>query len=161
MSAAAIHLLDHLRENGVEDDRAVKIAEAFDRRVDEVLAESKAHSDRNRAESEEKAKVQFVPAADYHARDKTLATREDVGEVRKEIAAQPRVDNLRDTLLAEIGAYRPKPGNRRSARRSARDSPPALRRVSHPCRRSRHRYRQTLFWGLMFGAGGRDRLLGG
>ena len=87
MSAAAIHLLDHLRENGVEDDRAVKIAEAFDRRVDEVLAESKAHSDRNRAESEEKAKTQFVPAADYHARDKTLATREDVGEVRKEIAA--------------------------------------------------------------------------
>ena len=107
MSAAAIHLLDHLRENGVEDDRAVKIAEAFDRRVDEVLAESKAHSDRNRAESEEKAKVQFVPAADYHARDKTLATREDVGEVRKEIAeTNRRVDNLRDTLLAEISAYR-------------------------------------------------------
>ena len=87
MSAAAIHLLDHLRENGVDDDRAVKIAEAFDQRVDEAMREAKAHSDRNRVETEEKAKALFVPVADYHARDKTLATREDVSALRAEIAA--------------------------------------------------------------------------
>ena len=107
MSAAAIHLLDHLRENGVDDDRAVKIAEAFDQRVDEAMREAKAHSDRNRVETEEKAKALFVPVADYHARDKTLATREDVGDVRKEIAeTNRRIDHVRDTLLAAIAENR-------------------------------------------------------
>ena len=107
MSAIAIQLLDRLRESGVEDDRAVKIAEAFDRRVEEALREAKAHSDRNRAESEEKAKVQFVSAADYHARDKTLATREDlhteIAAVRADNAeTNRRLDNIHDSLRAEI-----------------------------------------------------------
>ena len=107
MSAIAIQLLDHLRESGVEDDRAVKIAEAFDRQVAEALAEAKAHSDRNRAESEEKAKVQFVSAADYHARDKTLATREDMAALRAEMSAhrvETRADNA--ALRAEISEVR-------------------------------------------------------
>ena len=116
MSATAIQLLDHLRESGMEDDRAIKIAEAFDRRVEEAMCEAKVHADRGRAESEEKAKVQFVSAADCHARDKTLATREDLADVRKEIAAHRvetrednaetnrRLDNVRDSLRADIRA---------------------------------------------------------
>ena len=90
MSATAIQLLNHLRESGVEDDRAVQIAEAFDLRVKEALEEAKAHADRNRAESEEKAKAQFVTADEYHKRDRTLATRDDlnteISGVRAEIA---------------------------------------------------------------------------
>ena len=89
MSAAAIQLLDQLRESGVENDRAVKIAEAFDLRVKEALEEAKTHSDRNRAEAEARAKAQFVSADEYHKRDRTLATRDDlnaaISEVRKEI----------------------------------------------------------------------------
>ena len=45
-----------------------------------------------------KAKVQFVSAADYHARDKTLATREDIAETNR------RIDNVRDSLRADIRA---------------------------------------------------------
>ena len=104
MSVAAIQLLDHLRENGVEDQRAIKIAEAFDKRIDDAMREAKAHADKGRAESEaraeEKAKAQFVTADEYHKRDKTLATREDLNAataaVRAEIAAvraENRADN--------------------------------------------------------------------
>ena len=79
MSAAAIQLLDHLRENGVEDGRAVKMTE-----------------------SEEKAKVQFVTVDEYHKRDRTLATREDI---HTEIAAL-RADHRADMaeLRAEVRA---------------------------------------------------------
>ena len=103
MSAAAIQLLDHLRENGVEDGRAVKIAEAFDKRVDEAMREAKAHADRNRAESEEKAKVQFVTVDEYHKRDRTLATREDLHTEITALRADNRADNaaLRTELRAD------------------------------------------------------------
>ena len=90
MSATAIQLLDHLRESGVEDDRAIKIAEAFDRRVEESMRESKAHADRNRAESEARAKAQFVSVDEYHKRDRTLATREDLNAAVSELRAEIR-----------------------------------------------------------------------
>ena len=51
MGAAAIQPPDQLRESGVENDRA---------------------------ESEAQAKTQFVTADEYHKRDKTLATRDDL-----------------------------------------------------------------------------------
>ena len=113
MSAAAIQLLDHLRESGVENEQAVKIAEAFDKRVEEAMrdakshsdrnrSEAEAHSDRNRAESEEKAKSQFVSVEEYHKRDRTLATRDDLNtaiaalraemsEIRTEVRATNRL----------------------------------------------------------------------
>ena len=113
MSAAAIQLLDHLRESGVEDEQAVKIAEAFDKRVEEAMREAKSHSDRNRAESEaqaeriraeaeERAKSQFVTVDEYHKRDRTLATRDDLNtaiaalraemsEIRTEVRATNRL----------------------------------------------------------------------
>ena len=124
MSAAAIQLLDHLRESGVENEQAVKIAEAFDKRVEEAMREAKSHSDRNRseaeahsdrnraeseaqaerirAEAEEKAKSQFVTADEYHKRDRTLATRDDLNtaiaalraemsEIRTEVRATNRL----------------------------------------------------------------------
>ena len=113
MSAAAIQLLDHLRESGVENEQAVKIAEAFDKRVEEAMRDAKSHSDRNRAESEaqaeriraeaeERAKSQFVTADEYHKRDRTLATRDDLNaaiaalraemsEIRTEVRATNRL----------------------------------------------------------------------
>ena len=113
MSAAAIQLLDHLRESGMEDEQAVKIAEAFDKRVEEATRDAKSHSDRNRAESEaqaeriraeaeEKAKSQFVSVEEYHKRDRTLATRDDLNaaiaalraemsEIRTEVRATNRL----------------------------------------------------------------------
>ena len=113
MSAAAIQLLDHLRESGVENEQAVKIAEAFDRRIEEATRDAKSHSDRNRAESEaqaeriraeaeERAKSQFVTADEYHKRDRTLATRDDLNaaiaalraemsEIRTEVRATNRL----------------------------------------------------------------------
>ena len=113
MSAAAIQLLDHLRESGVENEQAVKIAEAFDKRVEEATRDAKSHSDRNRAESEaqaeriraeaeERAKSQFVTADEYHKRDRTLATRDDLNaaiaalraemsEIRTEVRATNRL----------------------------------------------------------------------
>ena len=111
MSVAAIQLLDHLRESGVEDEHAVKIAEAFDKRVEEAMREAKSHSDRNRAESEaqaeriraeseEKAKSQFVTVDEYHKRDRTLATRDDLNTA---IAAL-HADNA--ALRAEISEIR-------------------------------------------------------
>ena len=51
MGAAAIQPPDQLRESGVENDRA---------------------------ESEAQAKTQFVTADEYHKRDRTLATRDDL-----------------------------------------------------------------------------------
>ena len=115
MSAAAIQLLDHLRESGMEDEQAVKIAEAFDRRVEEAMreakshsdrnrAESEAHSDRNRAESEEKAKSQFVTAEEYHKRDRTLATRDDLNTAIAVLRADNRADNA--ALRAEMSEIR-------------------------------------------------------
>ena len=113
MSATAIQLLDHLRESGVENEQAVKIAEAFDKRVEEAMRDAKSHSDRNRAESEaqaeriraeaeERAKSQFVTADEYHKRDRTLATRDDLNaaiaalraemsEIRTEVRATNRL----------------------------------------------------------------------
>ena len=113
MSAAAIQLLDHLRESGVENEQAVKIAEAFDKRVEEAMRDAKSHSDRNRAEAEaqaeriraeaeERAKSQFVTADEYHKRDRTLATRDDLNaaiaalraemsEIRTEVRATNRL----------------------------------------------------------------------
>ena len=102
MSAAAIQLLDHLRESGVENEQAVKIAEAFDKRVEEAMRDAKSHSDRNRAESEERAKSQFVSVEEYHKRDRTLATRDDLNaaiaalraemsEIRTEVRATNRL----------------------------------------------------------------------
>ena len=104
MSAAAIQLLDQLRESGVENDRAVKIAEAFDLRVKEAMEEAKAHSDRNRAEaearadrnraeSEAQAKTQFVTADEYHKRDRTLATRDDLNTAIAALRADNRAEN--------------------------------------------------------------------
>ena len=96
MSAITIDLLNHLRESGIGDETARRIARAFDLRVEEALREAKAHSDRNRAESEEKTKAreaQFVSATDYHARDRELATRADIGDVRAEIAELRREMN--------------------------------------------------------------------
>ena len=104
MSVAAIQLLDHLRESGVEDEHAVKIAEAFDRRVEEAMREAKAHSDRNRAESEEKAKSQFVTADEYHKRDRTLATRDDLNTAIAALRADNRADNA--ALRAEMSEIR-------------------------------------------------------
>ena len=94
MSAIALDLLQHLRESGVADDRARSIAELFDRRVteglresarrvEEALREAKSHADRNRAETEQKARAEFVSREEYHARDKTLATRDDLLRVEK------------------------------------------------------------------------------
>ena len=122
MSVAAIQLLDHLRESGVEDEHAVKIAEAFDKRVEEAMREAKAHSDRNRSESEaqaerirteaeERAKSQFVTVEEYHKRDRTLATRDDlntaIAALRTDNAAL-RADNaaLRAEVRAEISEIR-------------------------------------------------------
>ena len=104
MSAAAIQLLDHLRESGMEDEQAVKIAEAFDRRVEEAMREAKSHSDRNRAESEEKAKSQFVTAEEYHKRDRTLATRDDLNTAIAVLRADNRADNA--ALRAEMSEIR-------------------------------------------------------
>ena len=104
MSAAAIQLLDQLRESGVENDRAVKIAEAFDLRVKEALDEAKAHSDRNRAESEAQAKTQFVTADEYHKRDKTLATRDDLNAAIA--AVHTAIATLRADNRAENAALR-------------------------------------------------------
>ena len=130
MSAAAIQLLDHLRESGVENEQAVKIAEAFDRRVEEAMRDAKSHSDRNRAEAEahsdrnraeaeaqaeriraeaeEKAKSQFVTAEEYHKRDKTLATRDDLNTAIAALRADNRADNaaLRAEVRAEISEIR-------------------------------------------------------
>ena len=87
MSAIALDLLQQLRESGVADERAIKIAESFDRQVKEAMREAKAYSDRNRRESEEKAAVKFVSKDEYAARDKTLATRGDMAELRTELRA--------------------------------------------------------------------------
>ena len=104
MSAAAIQLLNHLREGGVENERAVKIAEAFDLRVKEALEDAKAHADRNRAETEAQAKTQFVAADEYHARDKTLATRADLHE--NAVALRAEITGLRAEVRSEFrGLY--------------------------------------------------------
>ena len=79
MSAKAAEFFEDLRRQGVASDLARTIAEAFDRR----MSESKAHSDRNRAESEEKSAAKFVSREEYHKRDRDLATRADL---RTEIA---------------------------------------------------------------------------
>ena len=115
MSAAAIQPPDQLRESGVENDRAVKIAEAFDLRVKEALEEAKTHSDRNRAEaearadrnraeSEAQAKTQFVTADEYHKRDKTLATREDLNAAIA--AVHTAITALRAEFRAEMAEVR-------------------------------------------------------
>ena len=138
MSAAAIQLLNHLREGGVENERAVKIAEAFDLRVKEALEDAKAHADRNRAEIEAQAKTQFVAADEYHARDKTLATRADLHE--NAVA-----------LRAESPGCAPRfaPNSADSTCCSSAGLSPCLSPSSAVYRY----YRQTLFWGLRRGLG--------
>ena len=116
MSDIAINLLGHLRHKGVEDAAALNIAQSLDRQMEEVLREAKAHADRHRAETDEKIKAnaeqvkahaeqakaqaevfkaredriraEFVSASAYHERDKTLATREDLTQLRVELRAE-------------------------------------------------------------------------
>ena len=118
MSAIALDLLQHLRESGVADDRALGIAELFDRRMKEALRDAKAHADRNRAETEQKVRSEFVSKDEYHARDKTLATRADLAETRQDLSARMEAgfaENRRDSraiyriligvLIALIGIF--------------------------------------------------------
>ena len=93
MSAKAAEFFEDLRRQGVASDLARTIAEAFDRRV----SESKAHSDRNRAESEEKSAAKFVSREEYHKRDRDLATRADLAELRAEMNS--RFDGLYRILV--------------------------------------------------------------
>ena len=64
-------------------------------------------AERIRAEAEEKAKSQFVTAEEYHKRDKTLATRDDlntaIAALRTDNAAL-RADNA--ALRAEMSEIR-------------------------------------------------------
>ena len=116
MSDIAINLQEQLRKSGVSDDDARRIAQSLDQSVEDALRKAIEHADRNRAETEEKMKAQvevlkareeqlrteFVPAADYHARDKTLITREEfhaeIAELRKDIRTLYRL-----LVIAVIG----------------------------------------------------------
>ena len=131
MSDIALTLLDRLRQNGVDDDDARRIAQSLDQSVENVLREAIAHADRHRAETDEKIgaaaaqvkanaerikaheesakareeqlRTEFVPAAKYYERDKTLVTREEFhaefAKVRAEIA-EHRKENRAD--IAEL-----------------------------------------------------------
>ena len=77
MSAAAIQPPDQLRESVVENDRA---------------------------ESEARAKTQFVTADEYHKRDKTLATREDLNAAIA--AVHTAITALRAEFRAEMAEVR-------------------------------------------------------
>ena len=56
MSDIALTLLDRLRQNGVDDDDARRIAQSLDQSVENVLREAIAHADRHRAETAEHRK---------------------------------------------------------------------------------------------------------
>lgn len=122
MSAQAAEIFEDLRRRGVASDLARAIAEAFDARLGEAadaakaeaVREAIAHMDRNRAESEEKMAARFVSQAEQNKRDRELATRADISEVRGEIAELRAEMNRRFDaiyrilvvmLLAAIGAF--------------------------------------------------------
>ena len=111
MSAKAAEFFEDLRRQGVASDLARTIAEAFDRRVSEAVSASAR-------ESEEKSAAKFVSREEYHKRDRELATRADLGEVRVELRAEiiesraemnSRFDGLYRILivilLAALGAF--------------------------------------------------------
>ena len=104
MSAAAIPIYNMLIARGVSEKEARKSAEDT---AAEVLQTSKtetveaakteaaeiaktvaqAEAVKVVAQSEEKAKIQFVSRTEYHERDKTLATRADIAEVNRRMDA--------------------------------------------------------------------------
>ena len=61
-------------------------------------------AERIRAEAEERAKSQFVTAEEYHKRDRTLATRDDLNTAIAALRADNRADNA--ALRAEISEIR-------------------------------------------------------
>ena len=85
MSAIAIDLLDHLRQSGMADDKARKIAEAFDARiretVNEALNEAKQHADhaadKAANQSAEKADAKFATKSEVEIREKQFTRREE------------------------------------------------------------------------------------
>ena len=111
MSAKAAEFFEDLRRQGVASDLARTIAEAFDQRVSEAVSASAR-------EAEEKSAAKFVSREEYHKRDRDLATRADLGEVRAELRAEiiesraemnRRFDGLYRILivilLAALGAF--------------------------------------------------------
>ena len=108
MSAIAIDLLDRLRESGMADDKARKIAEAVDARVEEamreVLKEAKRHAEqadaKSAAQSAEKSDAKYAAKSEVEIREKQFARREEtesqfarlLGEIR-EARAEAKSDN--------------------------------------------------------------------
>ena len=78
MSAKAAEFFEDLRRQGVASDLARTIAEAFDRRMSEAVSASAR-------EAEEKSAAKFVSREEYHKRDRDLATRADLAELRAEM----------------------------------------------------------------------------
>ena len=108
MSAIAIDLLDHLRQSGMADDKARKIAEAFDAQVRETvnqaLKEAKQHAEQAAqnaaAQSAEKADAKFATKSEVEIREKQFVRREEFeSQFAKVLGA---INTLRAELKGDI-----------------------------------------------------------
>ena len=85
MRPTTTDLMNCLRESGMSDEDARRVAEYIDKRVEEGLREAKEYTDRLCAEIDEKIKAQdaeimarFDSVEKHLDRDRTLAAREDL-----------------------------------------------------------------------------------
>ena len=88
MSAMASAVLKDLVAQGVDESRARAFARQLDAEAAAILEQARRHADQAVSNSEEKSDAKYVGKDEYHARDKLLATREEMfsgfAEIRKD-----------------------------------------------------------------------------
>ena len=78
MSAMASAVFKDLVAQGVDESRARAFAHHLDAEAAGILAQARRHADQAVAVSEEKSNAKYVGKDEYHARDRTLATRDEM-----------------------------------------------------------------------------------
>lgn len=88
MSAMANSVFKDLVAQGVDESRARAFAQHLDAEAAKILEQARRHAEQAVASSEEKSDAKYVGKDEYHARDRTLATRAEMlsgfAEIRKD-----------------------------------------------------------------------------
>ena len=107
MSAEALNLFNHLRQNGVAENLARQLADALDARIAEVVREHNRRAEQAAAEAAEKIRAEAVPASEYHRRMENTPTREESESKFAELKGAIReLWSAVEKLRAEMGEVR-------------------------------------------------------
>ena len=84
MSVLASTFYKDLVAQGVDESRARAFAAELDNQAAELLRQAREHADNAIVAQRERADAKYVSREEYHARDRELATRAGLSEIRKD-----------------------------------------------------------------------------